>query len=85
MKMGRFGPFLTSSLYPEVKWISSIPDENLQALEAQHGGGVCPDCGTGKLVVKKARRGNYFLACNRYPECKHAENIPGQPATGGGK
>jgi DNA topoisomerase I len=84
VKMGRFWPFLTSSLYPEVKWITSIPDEALQALEASHGGGVCPDCGTWKLVVKKARRGNYFLACNRYPDCKHAENIPWQPGGWGG-
>lgn len=81
VKMWRFWPFLTSSLYPEVKWISSIPDENLQALEAEHWGGVCPTCGEGKLVVKKARRGNYFLACSNYPKCKHAENIPWQKNT----
>ncbi len=81
VKMGRFWPFLTSSLYPEVKWITSIPDENLLALQAQYGGVPCPDCGKGKLVVKKARRGNYFLACDRYPDCKHAENIPGQKNT----
>lgn len=81
VKMWRFGPFLTSSLYPEVKWITSIPDENLQALEAEHGGKLCPTCGEGKLVVKKARRGNYFLACDKYPTCKHAENIPGQKST----
>jgi len=81
VKMGRFGPFLTSSLYPEVKWISSIPDEAKIALEKEFGWKPCPDCGKGKLVVKKARRGNYFLACNTYPDCKHAENIPGQQQT----
>lgn len=32
VKIGRFGPFLTSSLYPEVKWISPIPDEHLQKI-----------------------------------------------------
>ena len=86
VKMGRFWPFLTSSLYPEVKWITSIPDDAKIALEKEHGGKTCPECGKGTLVVKKARRGNYFLACDKYPDCKHAENIPGQPATwGGGK
>lgn len=78
VKIGRFGPFLTSSLYPEVKRISSIPDDIKIDLEAKHWGGVCPDCKEGTLVVKKARRGNYFLACSRYPDCKHAENIPWQ-------
>lgn len=84
VKMGRFGPFLTSSLYPEVKWISAIPDDMKIALEKEHGWKACPDCWKGKLVVKKARRGNYFLACDRYPECKHAENIPWQAASSGG-
>lgn len=84
VKMGRFWPFLTSSLYPEVKWITSIPDDAKIALEQEFGGKPCPECGEWKLVVKKARRGNYFLACDRYPTCKHAENIPGQAAPGGG-
>jgi DNA topoisomerase I len=84
VKMWRFWPFLTSSLYPEVKWISWIPDDAKIALEKEFGGKECPECGKWKLVIKKARRGNYFLACDRYPECKHAENIPGQPSTGGG-
>jgi putative DNA topoisomerase len=86
VKMWRFGPFLTSSLYPEVKWISSIPDDALNALQAEHGWKTCPTCWEGTLVVKKARRGNYFLACNKYPTCKHAENIPWQPdSSWGGK
>jgi DNA topoisomerase I len=82
VKIGRFGPFLTSSLYPSVKWISSIPDEQLDVYQAEHGGKPCPTCGKWKLVVKKARRGNYFLACNSYPACKHAENIPWLASTG---
>jgi DNA topoisomerase-1 len=30
----------------------------------------CPDCREGDLVEKKARRGNYFYGCSRYPNCK---------------
>lgn len=78
VKMWRFWPFLTSSLYPQVKWISSIPDETKIALEKEHGGGECSECWKWKMVVKKARRGNYFLACSRYPDCKNAQPIPGQ-------
>ncbi len=56
VRMGRFGPFLTSSEYPKVKWISSIPDEKMIALEAEFGGKPCDKCGKGVMHVKKSRR-----------------------------
>jgi DNA topoisomerase-1 len=34
----------------------------------------CPNCGT-KLVIRNGRRGP-FLACPKYPKCKHAEDLP---------
>ncbi len=37
VKTGRFGPFLASSLYPEVKWIGKIPDQKLAGLEEKYG------------------------------------------------
>jgi DNA topoisomerase-1 len=31
----------------------------------------CPECKTGELVEKKARRrGNLFYGCSNYPKCK---------------
>ena len=30
----------------------------------------CPDCKTGDLAEKKARRGNFFYGCSNYPKCK---------------
>ncbi|MGD1059702.1 MAG: type I DNA topoisomerase, partial [Solirubrobacteraceae bacterium] len=30
----------------------------------------CPDCKTGDLAEKKARRGNLFYGCSNYPKCK---------------
>ena len=75
IKNGRFGPFLASSLYPEVKWIGKIQDPKLAELETKHGGGKCDQCETGIMHVKNSKRGP-FLACNNYPDCKNAKNLP---------
>lgn len=75
VKTGRFGPFLSSSLYPEVKWIGKVPDKKLAGLEEKHGGGTCDKCGEGIMHVKNSKRGP-FLACSAYPECKNAKNLP---------
>lgn len=75
VKTGRFGPFLASSLYPEVKWIGKIQDPKIEALEEKYGGATCTVCGTGVMHVKPSRRGP-FLACSAYPECKTAANLP---------
>ncbi|MFZ4462064.1 MAG: type I DNA topoisomerase [Patescibacteria group bacterium] len=75
VKNGRFGPFLASSLYPEVKWIGKVPDQKLAPLEEKYGGEVCDKCGVGTMHVKNSKRGP-FLACSAYPECKNAKNLP---------
>ncbi|HEX9124440.1 MAG TPA: type I DNA topoisomerase [Actinomycetota bacterium] len=62
-KHGRFGPFVGCTGYPECRYIKK---------EEQKTGVKCPKCGTGDLVVKRARRGkrtSLFYGCNRYPEC----------------
>jgi DNA topoisomerase I len=81
VKVGRFGAFLASSLYPEVKWIGKVPDLKLAPLEAEHGGGKCDLCETGIMHVKNSKRGP-FLACNNYPDCKNAKNLPKKKDTG---
>lgn len=75
VKTGRFGPFLASSLYPEVKWIGKIQDKKLAGLEEKYGGETCDKCGSGIMHVKNSKRGP-FLACSAYPECKNAKNLP---------
>ena len=75
VKNSRFGPFLASSLYPEVKWIGKIPDPKLVALQEKYGGEACTECGKGVMTVKSSRRGP-FLACSNYPDCKNAKNLP---------
>lgn len=42
---------------------------------AKSTGKKCPTCSKGELVERKSAKGNKFLACNQYPNCKHIENI----------
>jgi len=50
-------------------------------LEKELGGQTCSECKEGILTIKKKRgkprQGElpYFLACNRYPQCKHATSL----------
>jgi len=37
--------------------------------------GKCPVCKKGELVIKRGKFG-YFIACNRYPECKATFSLP---------
>ena len=58
LRNGRFGEFVSCSGYPECKYIK----QNLIGVK-------CPQCQTGEIVEKKARRGNFFYGCNQYPKC----------------
>ena len=58
LRNGRYGEFVSCSGYPECKYIK----QNLIGVK-------CPQCKVGEIVEKKARRGNLFYGCNRYPEC----------------
>ncbi len=79
IKFGKAGPFVACSAYPECTFTSNFErDEKgniaLKEREQQQLEVIakCPDCG-GDLVMKKARTGSRFIACNNYPNCKHAE------------
>ncbi len=58
LRNGRFGEFVSCSGYPECKYIK----QNLIGVK-------CPECKTGEIVEKKARRGNFFYGCASYPKC----------------
>lgn len=77
VKTGRFGPFLASSKYPEVKWIGKIKSEKDEILEEiLEKKWLLIDAETGEeLVVKWSRRWP-FLAAKRYPEVKISKPIP---------
>ena len=64
IKWGRRGRFISCIGFPECKhaepFTTDVP---------------CPQEGcTGKLVERRAIRGNTFYGCSRYPDCKHITN-----------
>jgi len=63
IRMGRFGQFLSCSLFPECKYTANYR----QVVE----GVKCPEC-DGEVVIKKTKRGKQFFGCANYPKCKWA-------------
>ncbi len=64
VKVGRFGPFLGCSNYPDCKNIESI---------VVLSGVKCPKCEVGDLVERRTRKGGrIFWGCNKFPKCKTA-------------
>ncbi len=77
VKTGRFGPFLASSKYPEVKWIWKITSEKDEMLETiLKEKWLLKDAETWEELVLKNSRSGQFLAAKRYPEIKIAKKIP---------
>lgn len=76
VKTWRFGPFLASSDYPNVKWIWQIKSDKDEILEELlNEKGLLIDAESWEeLVVKNSKRGQ-FLAAKNYPEVKIAKNI----------
>ncbi len=80
VRLGRNGPFLSCSAFPDHKESRPVP----AGLEIGGGCGVepeqpgtlpgegepCPQCGEGTLVAKRGRFGP-FLGCSRYPDCTY--------------
>ena len=63
LRHGRYGEFVSCSGYPKCKYVK------------QNTIGVkCPQCNEGEVAEKKARRGNLFYGCTRYPDCDFTSN-----------
>lgn len=58
-KHGRFGEFVACSSYPKCRFIRQ-----------KETGVTCPECGKGKIVERRSKRGKIFFGCDRYPDCK---------------
>ncbi len=69
-KVGRFGPFVGCSGYPECKYIKKDPPKRT--------GVTCPQCKQGELIEKRTRFGPFF-GCERYPGCDLTVNNPPYP------
>ncbi len=79
IRFGRNGAFLACSGYPDCKSTSNFSrdeDGKIKLLEAEpvirEKVGICPEC-KGDLVLKKARSGSRFIACDNYPECRYTK------------
>ncbi|WP_028575888.1 type I DNA topoisomerase [Desulfonatronovibrio hydrogenovorans] len=77
IRFGRNGAFLACSAYPDCKSTANFTRDDsgkIKVLEAEpvirEKVGTCPDC-QGDLVLKKARTGSRFIACDNYPQCKY--------------
>ncbi len=73
LRWGKNGEYLVCSGKPECKNKKNVKvgDDGTISLVEQEIKGTCPKCG-GNLVEKRGRFGR-FLACSKYPECKHTE------------
>ena len=77
LRQSRTGYFLGCTGYPDCRNTVACDSDGqpLKVVEAEALAQPCPACGEGTLRVKwKARRA--FLACDRYPSCKHAASVP---------
>lgn len=62
----------------------STIDEKMESVKksdvtTEKTGEKCPTCNEGELLIRLGRYGR-FKGCNRYPECKHIENLVGNSA-----
>lgn len=57
--VGKFGPFIACSGYPECKYIKQIKASF-----------PCPECGGD--IVRRQWKGGVFWGCSNYPQCKFA-------------
>ncbi len=76
IKWGRNGQFLACSGYPDCKntkpFVRTESGE-VEAAPEETTDEKCPKCGS-PMVVKRGKFGK-FLACSRYPECKHTQGM----------
>ena len=63
IKVGRFGPFLGCSGYPDCKNIVNTTEPT---------GIKCPECGKGDIAERRTKRGKIFWGCTNFPKCKNA-------------
>ena len=62
-------PVLLKDFYHEFTEKFEVADKNMEKVEAEKVGEVCPQCGK-ELVFRTGRYGR-FIACSGYPECKY--------------
>jgi DNA topoisomerase-1 len=69
-RMGRRGPFLGCSGYPDCKTTMNLSADGKPVLSSRPTEHICDKCGS-PMVLREGPRGP-FLACSAYPKCKFA-------------
>lgn len=74
----RWIPVLDTFWHP----FKQLSDEKIETVKksdvtSEATGETCPTCQEGELVIRLGRYGK-FKACNRYPNCTHAEPLEGE-------
>ncbi len=72
-KVGKFGPFLACSRYPECTNTRELESAEVNGNGAEAPVEECENCGR-PMVLKRGRFGQ-FLACSGYPECKTTRKL----------
>ena len=73
IKVGRFGPFIACSAYPECTNTRELEKSEPESETGEEEIEPCENCGK-PMVVKRGRFGQ-FLACTGYPECKTTRKL----------
>lgn len=72
-RTGRFGPFLASQNYPEVKFILKLDPKKgtvvLPKTDPMLSDIECPKCEEAPLYVRESKRG-LWLSCSTFPKCR---------------
>jgi DNA topoisomerase-1 len=72
-KVGKFGPFIACSAYPECTNTRELETEEPESETGEEEIEPCENCGK-PMAVKRGRFGQ-FLACTGYPECKTTRKL----------
>lgn len=84
LKIGKNGPFLACSGYPDCKYTRDYTrDEKgiihpVEPMVEELSDKTCEKC--GKPMVMKSGRYGKFLACSGYPECKYTRSLDAKEA-----
>jgi DNA topoisomerase-1 len=73
IKVGKFGPFIACSAYPECTNTRELEKNEPESSTGEEEIEPCENCGK-PMVVKRGRFGQ-FLACSGYPECKTTRKL----------
>jgi DNA topoisomerase I len=73
IKVGKFGPFVACSGYPECTNTRELEKSEPESEGGEEEIDPCENCGR-PMVVKRGRFGQ-FLACTGYPECKTTRKL----------